>query len=66
MSKFAILRFVGWILLLLGGISGLALFFKAAFGKSSDETGIATLWGLFIIGLGGGAIIFLVLSAYSP
>ena len=54
-----IFTLIGLGLILLGGASGIALFLRAVVGKDkiSEGPGIATLWGLFIIGLVGGIII---------
>ncbi len=54
MSTFhIILLLVGVGLLLLGGISAYALFTRALKipDRFGDETNIATLWGLFILGV---------------
>ncbi|MCH8032673.1 MAG: hypothetical protein IH950_02800 [Bacteroidetes bacterium] len=57
----AIIRIVGIILLILGGLSGIALFFRAVTGNlSADDTSTGTLWGLFIIGMIAGLIIVAV------
>jgi hypothetical protein len=47
---------VGVGLLLLGGISGYALFARAMkiSDKFGDETNVGTLWGLFLLGLSAG------------
>jgi hypothetical protein len=47
---------VGGGLLLLGGISGYALFARAMkiSDKFGDETNVGTLWGLFLLGLSAG------------
>jgi hypothetical protein len=47
---------VGAGLLLLGGISGYALFARAMkiSDKFGDETNVGTLWGLFLLGLSAG------------
>ena len=53
-----IFRVVGIGLLMLGALSGVALFFKASFGTAeTSESSMATLWGLFILGLAGGLIL---------
>ncbi len=59
MNPYGILKLVGLGLLLLGGASGIALFFRAVVGKDkiSEGPGIGTLWGLFIIGLIAGIIL---------
>jgi hypothetical protein len=50
---------VGGGLLLLGGISGCALFARALkmSDKYGDETNVGTLWGLFILGLSAGLLL---------
>ena len=47
---------VGAGLLLLGGISGYALFARAMkiSDRFGDETNVGTLWGLFLLGLSAG------------
>jgi hypothetical protein len=47
---------VGVALLLLGGVSGYALFARAVkiSDKFGDETNVGTLWGLFLLGLSAG------------
>jgi len=59
MNPYGIFKLVGLGLLLLGGVSGVALFFRAVVGKDkiSEGPGIGTLWGLFIIGLIAGLIL---------
>ncbi len=60
MSSFAIVVLVvGSGLLLLGGLSGYALFTRAlkVSDKFGDETNIGTLWGLFILGLSAGLLL---------
>lgn len=59
MNKYELIYIVGIGLLILGGVSGIALFFRAASGKekSSEGLGMGTLWGLFIIGILAGIII---------
>ena len=49
---------VGSGLLLLGGVSGYALFARALkiSDKLGDETNIGTLWGLFFLGLSAGLL----------
>jgi hypothetical protein len=57
MSAFYIVvLIVGLSLLLLGGISGFALFARALkiSDKFGDETNVGTLWGLFLLGLSAG------------
>ena len=59
MSSFDIVVLVvGSGLLLLGGVSGGALFARALkiSDKFGDETNIGTLWGLFILGLSAGLL----------
>lgn len=60
MSAFEIIvLIVGSSLLLLGGVSGYALFARALkiSDKFGDETNIGTLWGLFILGLSAGLLL---------
>jgi len=60
MSIFSIVVLVaGSGLLLLGAISGYALFARALkiSEKYGDETNIGTLWGLFILGLSAGLLL---------
>jgi hypothetical protein len=47
---------VGTALLVLGGVSGYALFARALriSDKFGDETNVGTLWGLFLLGLSAG------------
>jgi hypothetical protein len=47
---------VGVALLVLGGVSGYALFARALkiSDKFGDETNVGTLWGLFLLGLSAG------------
>jgi hypothetical protein len=47
---------VGIALLVLGGVSGYALFARALriSDKFGDETNVGTLWGLFLLGLSAG------------
>lgn len=47
---------VGVALLVLGGVSGYALFARALkiSDKFGDETNVGTLWGLFLLGLCAG------------
>lgn len=51
-----VLVVVGVGLLLLGGVSGYALFARALkiSDKFGDETNVGTLWGLFLLGLSAG------------
>lgn len=61
MGKFAIFRALGIALLILGGLSGAVLFFKATTGTLHDSSSsLATLWGLFLIGLIAGIIMIAV------
>jgi hypothetical protein len=50
---------VGLGLLILGGLSGVALFLRAVStrDKATEEAGRSTLWGLFLIGVVGGVIL---------
>ncbi|MGB5445174.1 MAG: hypothetical protein WBM99_06670 [Psychromonas sp.] len=60
MSTFSIVVLVvGGGLLLLGAISGYALFARALkiSDKYGDETNMGTLWGLFILGLSAGLLL---------
>mgnify|MGYP001291060352 CR=1 FL=1 len=60
MSVFLIIvLIVGVGLLLLGFISGYALFGRALkiSDKFGDETNVGTLWGLFILGLSSGLLL---------
>lgn len=61
-----ILRLVGIGLLILGGASGAALFFRAIGGVDKEEhkSATGTLWGLFIIGMVGGIILVVVTHNY--
>lgn len=54
-----IYHLVGLGLVILGGVSGVSLFFRAVVGKDkvSEGPGMGTLWGLFIGGIVGGLII---------
>lgn len=59
-----------WLLgigpIILGGLSGVALFLRAitARDKTSEETGRGTLWGLFLLCfMGGLALIIIVYNA---
>lgn len=57
MSAFdMVVMVVGAGLLLLGGVSGYALFARAMkiSDKFGDETNVGTLWGLFLLGLAAG------------
>jgi hypothetical protein len=51
-----VLVVVGVGLLLLGGVSGYALFARALkiSDKFGDETNVGTLWGLFLLGVSAG------------
>jgi hypothetical protein len=55
---------VGVALLVLGGVSAVALFIRAVIGreKISEGPGIGTLWGLFVIGLVGGLVLLAVFA----
>ncbi len=60
MSAFDIvILIVGGGLLLLGGVSGYALFARALkiSDKYGDETNIGTLWGLFLLGVPAGLLL---------
>lgn len=50
---------VGLGLLILGGVSGYALFARALkiSDKFGDETNVGTLWGLFLLGLAAGLVL---------
>lgn len=54
-----IVLIVGAGLLLLGSLSGYALFARALklSDKFGDETNVGTLWGLFILGLSAGLLL---------
>ncbi|MEK7396926.1 MAG: hypothetical protein AAB116_08320 [Candidatus Poribacteria bacterium] len=52
-----VLMFIGFLLLLLGSISGFALLVIAIFYRDNLSKSSATLWGIFILGLAGGTII---------
>lgn len=52
-----IFRIVGILLLILSGLSGVALFFRAVFGAKDHSDNTPTLWGLFLCGLIFGLII---------
>jgi hypothetical protein len=57
MSAFYIVvMIVGGGLLVLGGVSGYALFARALkiSERFGDETNVGTLWGLFLLGLSAG------------
>lgn len=57
MSAFYIVvMIVGGGLLVLGGVSGYALFARALriSDRFGDETNVGTLWGLFLLGLSAG------------
>lgn len=57
MSAFYIVvMIVGVGLLVLGGVSGYALFARALriSDRFGDETNVGTLWGLFLLGLSAG------------
>ena len=55
-----IFRIIGLGLLLLGGLSGAALFFRAIVGAKDNSDSTSTLWGLFIVGLVAGIILISV------
>lgn len=59
MTSREIIRIIGVLLLVLGSVSGVALFIRAVVGdhKISEGPGIATLWGLFVVGMLAGIII---------
>ncbi|GAC18177.1 hypothetical protein [Paraglaciecola arctica] len=60
MSVFSyIVLVVGCGLLMLGSVSGYALFARALkiSDKFGDETNVGTLWGLFILGLSAGLLL---------
>lgn len=60
MTPFEIVMLVvGVGLLLLGSVSGYTLFSRAlkVSDKYGDETNVATLWGLFILGLCAGLLL---------
>ena len=60
MSAFEIVvLIVGGALLLLGGVSGYALFSRALkiSDKYGDETNVGTLWGLFLLGVPAGLLL---------
>lgn len=54
-----ILSLVGGGMLLLGTISGFALFIRALkiSDKFGDETNVGSLWGLFLLGISSGLFI---------
>lgn len=53
---------IALMLLGLGGVAGIALFFRALGGQGKDTPwGIGTLWGLFIVCVAGGLILIFVL-----
>jgi hypothetical protein len=52
---------VGWGLLSVGGLSGVALFLRAVFSNMKEaETAATTLWGLLFVGLVAGFILLRV------
>ena len=59
MPDYMILRFIGIGLVILGGLSGVVLFFRASAGKAEGSSA-STLWGLFIIGLIAGILLLMV------
>lgn len=61
MSVYEILKLLSIFLLILGAISGIALFFISVFGSEKVEKFTGHLWGLFIIGILGGIILLISL-----
>lgn len=57
MSVHEILKIVGISLLFLSGISGVGLFCVSVWWPQKPT---ATLWGLFLIGLGGGLLLIII------
>lgn len=60
MSAFEIIvLIVGFGMLLLGAVSGYALFARAVkiSDRFGDETNVGTLWGLFILGVPAGLLL---------
>ncbi len=60
MSAFEIIvLIVGFGMLLLGAVSGYALFARAVkiSDRFGDETNVGTLWGLFILGIPAGLLL---------
>jgi hypothetical protein len=55
---------VGIGLLVLGGLSAIALFIRAVIGreKISEGPGMGTLWGLFVIGIVTGLVLLAVFA----
>jgi hypothetical protein len=55
---------VGVGLLVLGGLSAIALFVRAVIGreKISEGPGMGTLWGLFVIGMVAGLVLLAVFA----
>jgi hypothetical protein len=52
---------VGWGLLGIGGLSGIALFLRAVFSNMKDaDIAVTTLWGLMFVGLIAGFILLRV------
>ncbi len=62
MLNIEIIRIAGIALLILGGVSGFALFLRAISGADEEKTKAATgtLWGIFIVGMVGGITILAV------
>jgi hypothetical protein len=59
----SILWLIGIGLIVLGGVAGVVLLIKATTAKGKDEvSGKSTLWGLFVVGLGGGLILVMTLA----
>jgi len=56
----SVLRGVGYLLLAVGGVSGVSLMFRAMFGFDCSTSAAGTLWGLFIVGLSAGIAIFVL------
>ena len=58
MMKYLIFQMLGIGLLILGVVSGIVLFLKAATSAlDRSDSSTATLWGIFLIGLIAGIII---------
>lgn len=56
---------VGWGLIGVGSLSGVALLLRAVFSNMKDaDTAVSTLWGLLIVGLVAG--FFLLKMANAP
>ena len=55
---------VGWGLIGVGSLSGVALFLRAVFSNMKDaDTAVSTLWGLLFVGLVAGFILLKVAKA---